>query len=310
VQQYNADQQLIDTITAPGDIATGTPNVAAPDASVASTPLGAPVITPNDVITPLPMPPAIKIDPITGQPIPSMPPAVAEAEPPMPPASAPEGEAADVISGEAGTDLLAGSGGADVATENAIAEGGGNLAAGANFVGLALNDIQSADTGADWTRTIYGGAPPYAYDMNNALGVPEILSDPLDALNLKQPIEDTLGDVPIIGDILDSGCFITTAATKGGETDKGYTLTQLRKFRDEYMRTDAQRNLEVEEYYRIAPKIVERISALPNADDIWKRIRNSFLAPAIAAYENKHYEGTYKIYKQLVDYTKTLTGVS
>ena len=58
------------------------------------------------------------------------------------------------------------------------------------------------------------------------------------------------------------GCYLTSACVEYlGKADDCEELTLLRKFRDEYMKTTEEGMRLVEEYYAVAPKIVERIDA-------------------------------------------------
>jgi len=93
------------------------------------------------------------------------------------------------------------------------------------------------------------------------------------------------------------GCFITTAIVeKKGEADDGETLTKLRKFRDEYM---VDKPEEVQEYYDIAPKIIEAI----NDDKEWKWIEDQ-IQKAIAYIDEEKQDDAYATYKNMVSTLK------
>jgi len=95
----------------------------------------------------------------------------------------------------------------------------------------------------------------------------------------------------------DTGCFITTAIVeKKGEADNGKTLTKLRKFRDEYM-VDKQE--EVQEYYEIAPKIIEAI----DDEEEWKWIKEQIQKAVDCIDEEKH-DDAYTTYKSMVSTLK------
>jgi hypothetical protein len=108
------------------------------------------------------------------------------------------------------------------------------------------------------------------------------------------------------GDIFSGDCFITTAATKGGEDDDGYTLTKMRDFRDKYMLASEDRTAEVDDYYRTAPAIVKKISAHPDAELIWQTIREKFLTPCVYAWNQGDGKIAHKIYRELIDYAKAV----
>lgn len=69
------------------------------------------------------------------------------------------------------------------------------------------------------------------------------------------------------------GCYLTTACIKArGLGDKCYELETLRSFRDGWMARQSDGMTFIKEYYAIAPKIVDSINSLPNADDIWNSL--------------------------------------
>jgi hypothetical protein len=69
------------------------------------------------------------------------------------------------------------------------------------------------------------------------------------------------------------GCFITTACCEYmGFDDNCTELAKLRHFRDNYLlNNDVGKEL-VQSYYRIAPKMVEKINAREDKDIIYKEI--------------------------------------
>ena len=93
------------------------------------------------------------------------------------------------------------------------------------------------------------------------------------------------------------GCFITTAIVeRRGEADDGPTLTKLRKFRDEYM---ANKKVEVQEYYVIAPILVEAITD----ENEWQWIDDQ-IQKAVIYIDEKNYENAYTTYKDMVSILK------
>lgn len=105
-------------------------------------------------------------------------------------------------------------------------------------------------------------------------------------------------------DIAGGGCYITTAATRNGEIDNGFTLTALRNFRDEYMLQDPQRHADLLEYYATAPEVVRRINASSKAEDIWGQVRVDYLIPAVVAYVTGNNEAAYEIYFNMMKWVK------
>ena len=98
------------------------------------------------------------------------------------------------------------------------------------------------------------------------------------------------------------GCFISSAVTTSlNLPDDCRELNTLRRFRDTYMTRTTERRLEVEQYYRIAPGIVESIAQRADAQQIWQSLWASHLAPAIAAIERGDNDCAYSIYRGMVD---------
>ena len=85
------------------------------------------------------------------------------------------------------------------------------------------------------------------------------------------------------------GCFITTAACEVmGKSDDCPELETLRHFRDVYMLADDDGKSMVQEYYEIAPAIIEKIKT--DYPEGWKQIFESlfhrFITPAVQAIES------------------------
>ena len=96
------------------------------------------------------------------------------------------------------------------------------------------------------------------------------------------------------------GCFLSTACVEyKGLADDCYELTTLREFRDNYLLGFEEGKLDVEEYYRIAPKIVSLISLSPCADMIFEDIYNMMLL-CVECIENGRYEEAHSLYKDFV----------
>jgi len=108
----------------------------------------------------------------------------------------------------------------------------------------------------------------------------------------------------------DFGCFITTAAVNyAGESDDCYTLSVLRKFRDEFMHTDPKLKELVEEYYNTAPQIVAAVEGLENAEELYKQVYNKYLVPAVQAIEAGNNEMALDIYTKMYNYVKESAGL-
>ena len=80
----------------------------------------------------------------------------------------------------------------------------------------------------------------------------------------------------------DEGCFITTAVCSNfGKPDDCYELEIFRNFRDNWLANQIDGSKLIEEYYRIAPSIVQKINSLPNASKIYQSILEKYLAPCL-----------------------------
>lgn len=78
------------------------------------------------------------------------------------------------------------------------------------------------------------------------------------------------------------GCFLTSACTEArGLPDDCEELTTLRAFRDGYMASLPHGQADICEYYHIAPAIVDKIHALPNANEIFDRIYRELVLPCV-----------------------------
>ncbi len=97
-----------------------------------------------------------------------------------------------------------------------------------------------------------------------------------------------------------SGCFLTSACVEYlGKDDDCAELTALRKFRDSYMKSTEEGKKLVEEYYSVAPKIVESINASGKKDEYYKYI-NKVVDSCVKLIDLKEYERVLNEYKFMV----------
>lgn len=108
-------------------------------------------------------------------------------------------------------------------------------------------------------------------------------------------------DCPIYkGDSSSGGCFLTSACVEAkGLADDCRELTVLRDFRDNWLRAQPIGEMEVAEYYRIAPPIVEKIKARDDAVSVFESIYNELVLPCVAFIDNGKNEEAYALYKKL-----------
>ena len=101
-----------------------------------------------------------------------------------------------------------------------------------------------------------------------------------------------------------TGCFLTTACCSyKGLADDCEELTALRKFRDGYLRKQKGGEAMVDEYYAVAPKIVEKIDACDQRDAVYAEIYET-VTRCVALYKNEEYERVTQLYVQMVSKLK------
>jgi hypothetical protein len=95
-------------------------------------------------------------------------------------------------------------------------------------------------------------------------------------------------------------CFITSACVEAkGLPDDCRELTTLRRFRDGYVRALAEGPALISEYYEIAPRIVARIKARPDATRIFARIYERLVRAVDLITAGLHDEAL-RVYRDLV----------
>jgi hypothetical protein len=108
-----------------------------------------------------------------------------------------------------------------------------------------------------------------------------------------------------------SGCFITAAiCTHSGEGGNSSCLDEVRYFRDTYMRETGDRRALVEEYYRIAPAIVDAIDAGADSTAEYGRIRAQYLDRAVECIRRNDGEAAERIYVAMVESLAAKYGVA
>lgn len=99
----------------------------------------------------------------------------------------------------------------------------------------------------------------------------------------------------------DSWCFITTAVTLSlGKKDDCDELNIMRRFRDAFIVESSDNACLVQEYYRIAPIIVQKINALSNADSIYLSLWQKYIHPCILAIDCSNPSKAVTIYLEMV----------
>jgi len=102
------------------------------------------------------------------------------------------------------------------------------------------------------------------------------------------------------------GCFLTSACCRyKGLPDDCAELTALRAFRDGYLMQSEEGKQLVEEYYRIAPAIVEEIDKRTDKDAIYERIYSA-IRNIMAVVEQGEKDEAVRLYRSMVIDVQTL----
>ena len=202
---------------------------------------------------------------------------------------------------------------------------GGDAALADALAGASAGALPAGIGGATWDPTVLMSDPYYVGEVAGAAGASglagalpyiggALLVDQLTGGGLGEAIGDVaqgVGDV--VEDVWEGvtgGCFLTTAAVKHmGQDDNGEVLNTLRKFRDTYMRKNKEKSKDVEWYYENAPRIVNALDKLPDADAVYKKMYKRFILPAYHAIKKGENERAYKIYKNLINYVEDHAGM-
>ena len=79
-----------------------------------------------------------------------------------------------------------------------------------------------------------------------------------------------------------SGCYLTTACVRAkGLPDNCEELMALRRFRDGWLQAQPFGQTVIEEYYSLAPLVVEGIDHDENAEILWNEIYETVIAPCV-----------------------------
>lgn len=101
------------------------------------------------------------------------------------------------------------------------------------------------------------------------------------------------------------GCFITSACCNyKGFPDNCYELTVLRKYRDTFLKKTKHGKDLINEYYRIAPSIVECINSHPDKETIYSDIYER-ISKCVSLIEKNELEIVCKLYEQMVTELKS-----
>ena len=102
----------------------------------------------------------------------------------------------------------------------------------------------------------------------------------------------------------DSGCFITTACMRACNLpDDCQVLTDLRAFRDTYVRSRMDGGSLLDEYYAVAPAIVAAVNQSDGCETEWRRIFNE-IGDAVSHIRANDLPGALSSYRRLFERLK------
>lgn len=98
-----------------------------------------------------------------------------------------------------------------------------------------------------------------------------------------------------------SGCFLTSACVEAkGLPDDCRELTTLRRYRDEYLAKQDCGQCEINHYYHVAPQIVEKIKARPDALAVFEHIYDELVVPCVRHIDAGDMEAAHTLYRDCV----------
>lgn len=93
------------------------------------------------------------------------------------------------------------------------------------------------------------------------------------------------------------GCYLTSACVEAmGLADDCMELTTLRTFRDNWLAKQPGGREEIEEYYRIAPGIVDAMHAAPNCGEVLRNLYGAMIVPCVKEIAAGRMENARKLY--------------
>jgi len=96
-------------------------------------------------------------------------------------------------------------------------------------------------------------------------------------------------------------CYITTAVCKSlDKSDDCYELNLLRDYRDDYLLSFPEGKAVVEEYYDVAPTLVNRINRHSDAKGIYWGIWENYIQPCVSFIQADQKEACKELYFQMV----------
>ena len=102
-----------------------------------------------------------------------------------------------------------------------------------------------------------------------------------------------------------SGCFITTAVCLSmGKADDCEELIAMRLFRDKWLQKQPDGAELIEDYYRTAPAIVEKIDQQPDRKSIYATIYRKYILPCVECVKAEKFIDSKRVYVEMVNSMK------
>ncbi|MBQ8507349.1 MAG: hypothetical protein IJ466_07980 [Clostridia bacterium] len=93
------------------------------------------------------------------------------------------------------------------------------------------------------------------------------------------------------------GCYLTSACVEAmGLADDCNELTVLRGFRDSWLAKQPGGRETIDEYYRIAPPIVDAIHAAPNCAEVLRELYEAMIVPCVREIRAGKMESARELY--------------
>lgn len=106
-----------------------------------------------------------------------------------------------------------------------------------------------------------------------------------------------------------TGCFITSAVCLTlGKPDDCEELTILRNLRDHWLRKQPDGPALIEEYYQIAPGIVQKINQQPDCRSVYASIYQKFIQPCVNLAKAGDFTQSKRVYVDMVNLLKEQYG--
>ncbi len=100
-------------------------------------------------------------------------------------------------------------------------------------------------------------------------------------------------------------CYVTTAVCLSlGKKEDCREIRLLKDYRDGFLLSESDGKQLIDEYYDIAPTIVNRINKSPYAKDTFKKIYNNYISPCIDLIDQERFKDCKTLYVRMMHVLK------